>query len=141
MNASFSSVFDALGSGLPVLLSQFAVVIVLFVIGMALYMRLTPFDERGLIAKGNIAGGISLGGAMVALAIPLAATLATSHVLLDIIIWGIVALVLQLLAFLAATFLIRDLRRHLEAGNAAAAVALGGVQLAVAFFNAAAMAG
>lgn len=141
MNASLDTVFAALGTGLPVLLTHFAVTLVLYVVGVALYLRLTPFDERRLVAEGNVAGGIGMAGALVALAVPLAATLATSQVWLDIVLWGVVALVLQLLAFIAATMLIRDLRKHLEAGNAAAAAVLAGVQLAVALLNAAALAG
>jgi putative membrane protein len=104
-------------------------------------MALTPFREAKLIRAGNPAAGIVLAGAIVALAIPLAATLATSLVTLDILIWGIVALVLQLIAFVAASRLIPGLRGMIEANNTAAAVMLVGVQLAVALLNAGAMAG
>ena len=38
-----------------------------------------------------------LAGAIVGIAIPLAAMLATSGVILDIVVWGIVAVILQLL--------------------------------------------
>ncbi len=93
------------------------------------------------MVQGNTAGGITLGGAILALAIPLAATLATSHAVLDIVLWGVVALILQLLSFTAARLLIPDLRRQIEGGNTASAIALVGVQLAVAQMNAAAMAG
>jgi putative membrane protein len=82
-----------------------------------------------------------LAGGLIALAIPLAATLATSGFALDILIWGAVALVLQLLAFAAAALLIRGLRGMIEAGNVAAAWLLVGFQIAVALLNAGAMAG
>jgi putative membrane protein len=134
-------IIEALAAGLPVLLPQFAASLLLLVVGAAVYARITPFRERRLVAEGNVAGGITMGGAILALAIPLSATLATSHAIPDIIVWGVVALVLQLLAFVAATLLIRDLRRNIEAGNVASAIALVGVQLAVAVLNAAAMAG
>ena len=88
-----------------------------------------------------MAAGIVLAGTVVALAIPLAATLATSLVTLDILVWGLVALVLQLLAFFVASRLIPGLRDMIEAGNPAAACVLVGVQLAVALLNAGAMAG
>ena len=72
----------------------------------------------------------------------IASTLAASSlVTLDILLWGIVAVVLQLLAFLLTTALFRGLRGMIEAGNVAAASVTVGIQLAVALINAGAMAG
>jgi putative membrane protein len=130
-----------LQAGLPLLVGQFALTLLLLAVGMAIYMAITPYHEMRLIRAGNAAGGIVLAGALIALAIPLAATLATSGFALDILIWGVVALVLQLLAFAAAALLIRGLRGMIEAGNVAAAWLLVGFQIAVALLNAGAMAG
>jgi len=134
-------ILGTLQEGLPVLVVQFALTLALLIVGMAVYMAITPFHEMQLIRAGNTAAGIVLAGSMVALAIPLAATLATSRFSLDILIWGLVALILQLLTFVVATLLIRGLRGMIEAGNLAAAWLLVGVQLAVALLNAGAMAG
>lgn len=136
-----NSIFTTLQQGLPVLVAQFAVTLALLGIGIACYMLLTPFDERRLVREGNVAAGIVLAGTLVALAMPLAATLATSVVVLDIVIWGLVALVIQLLTFFAATLFIRGLRDMIEAGNVAAALVLIGIQIAVALLNAGAMSG
>ncbi|PWC38984.1 DUF350 domain-containing protein [Azospirillum sp. TSO35-2] len=141
MESTFGSILTALGTGLPVLLVQLAVTLALLAVGVAVYTRITPFNERQLVAEGNPAGGLTLAGSIVALAIPLAATLATSSVVLDILLWGVVALILQLVAFAVATLLIRDLRGQIESGNVASAAALVGVQLGVALINAAALAG
>ncbi|GLR81282.1 DUF350 domain-containing protein (plasmid) [Azospirillum oryzae] len=141
MESTFGSILTALGTGLPVLLVQLATALALLVAGVAVYTRITPFDERRLVAEGNAAGGLTLAGSIVALAIPLAATLATSSFVLDILLWGVVAVILQLVAFAVATLLIRDLRGQIESGNVASAAALVGVQLGVALINAAAMAG
>jgi len=138
---TFSTILDTLGAGLPVLLAHLAMTFLLLIAGVAVYMGITPFDERRLIAEGNLAGGVTLGGAVAALSIPLAATLATSGTVVDILLWGAIALIVQLLAFVAATLLMRGLRAHIEAGNVAAAVTLIGIQFAVALLNAAAMAG
>jgi putative membrane protein len=134
-------ILGTLQAGLPVLVTQLALTLGLFALGVAAYMAITPFHEMRLIQAGNPAAGIVLAGSMVALAIPLAATLATSRFTLDILIWGLVALVLQLLTFVVATLLIRGLRAMIEAGNVAAAWLLMGVQIAVALLNAGAMAG
>lgn len=141
MQTNLSLILNSLGTGLPVLLLHFIVTLVLLGLGVACYMRITPFDERRLVATGNVAAGIALGGAIVGIAVPLAATLATSLVLLDIVIWGLVAVILQLVTFLTATLLLRDLRAMIEAGNIAAALTLVGLQIGVAVLNAGAMAG
>jgi putative membrane protein len=141
MDITFASVLSALGTGLPVLLGHLVAVLVLLGIGVVVYIKLTPYDEMALVRAGNAAGGLTFAGAIVALAIPLAATLATSGVLADILIWGIVAVILQLLAFLFASRLIPGLAGRIESGNLASATLLVGVQLGVALINAAAMAG
>jgi putative membrane protein len=134
-------VLAALSAGLPVLLMHLTATLALLAVGIAVYMGITPFHERRLASEGNVAAGIVFAGTVVALAIPLAATLATSQAVADVLVWGVVALILQLAAFAAATVLIRDLRVNIEAGNVASALALLGVQMAVALLNAAAMAG
>ena len=140
-DTTFGLILNSLRSGLPVLLLQFATTLVLLGVGVACYMAITPFNERKLVKDGNAAAGIVLGGTIVALAIPLAATLATSAAELDILLWGVVALILQLLTFAVATALIRGLRSMIEAGNVEAALTLVGIQIAVALLNAGAMAG
>lgn len=134
-------IVDSLGTGLPVLLLHLAATLALLALGVAGYMVITPFHERRLVAAGNPAAGIVLGGTLVALAVPLAATLATSSAALDILVWGAVAVLFQLIAFAVAALLVRDLRAQIEAGNTAAAMTVVGIQLALALVNAAAMSG
>jgi len=141
METTLGTVLGALQSGLPVLLPQFAAALALLALGIACYVAVTPFREWRLAREGNVAAAVALAGTVVALAIPLAATLAASLVTLDIVIWGLVALALQLLTFGAATLLMRGLRARIEAGDVAAAVVLVGIQVAVALLNAGAMSG
>ncbi len=135
------SITATLLQGLPVLLGQLAATLVLLGIGMACYIAITPFNEWRLMREGNVAAGVVIAGTLVALAMPLAATLATSVLVLDIVLWGLVSLVVQLLTFVAASAMIRGLRGMIEAGNVAAALVLIGIQIAVALLNAGAMAG
>ncbi len=136
-----SAILDALGTGLPVLVLQFATTFALMCVGAAAYMALTPFHERDLVAAGNSAAGVVVAGTLVALAIPLAATLATSTHTLDILLWGVVALVIQLATFRLAAMFIPGLQGMIEQGNVAAACVLTGIQISVALLNAGAMAG
>jgi putative membrane protein len=136
---SFAAIFDALGSGLPRLIVQVVVCAVLLGGGVAIYVRLTPFHEREMVADGNAAAGTVLAGAILALAIPLAAMLATSGTLLDVLVWGVVALILQLITLGVVVLAMRNFRGMIEGGNIAAAITLAGAQIAVALLNAAAM--
>ena len=136
---SFAAIIDALGSGLPKLIIQFVTCAVLLAIGVIIYTRLTPFREREMVVHGNAAAGTMLAGAILALAIPLAAMLATSGTLLDVLVWGVVALILQLLTLGVVVLAMRNFRGMIEGGNIAAAITLAGAQIAVALLNAAAM--
>jgi len=141
MESNAAQILTGLGAGLPVLLLHFVATVLLLLAGIGAYVAVTPLRERELLASGNRAAGIVLGGTVVALAIPLAATLATSLSLLDIVIWGAVALVLQIVTFALALLLFRDLRPMIESGNVAAATTLAALQLGIALLNAGAMAG
>jgi len=136
-----NAILDALTAGLPVLLPQFAVTLGLLLIGAAVYMIITPYREVALIRRGNVAAAVTFGGTIIALALPLAATLATARAVLDVLLWGVVALILQLVVFFVASALFRGMRGAIEAGNTAAATLLACMQVAVAILNAAAMAG
>jgi putative membrane protein len=134
-----SAILDALGTGLPMLLLQFVLVLALLVAGIFIYMAITPFHERELLRNGNPAAATVLGGALVALAVPLAALLATTGALLDIFVWGVVAVLLQLLTVAIVSHLFRGMRVMIEAGQVAGAIPLVAAQLSIGLLNAAAM--
>jgi putative membrane protein len=139
--ATTTTIADALETGLPQLLLQFVVTIVLLMVGVAIYTTFTPYKELELVRQNNTTGGVLYAGTIIALAIPLASLLATTSYLLDIVVWGIVALVIQLLTLaVVSLLLLRHLRVMIEAGNVAAALTVAGTQIAVALLNAAAMA-
>jgi putative membrane protein len=133
------SVLNAVGTGLPLLLASFLLTLLLLGAGVRIYAAVTPIKEWTLVKQGNTAAAVVLAGAVLALAIPLAALLATSFVLLDILVWGIVALLIQLVVLGLLTYSLRNLRGMIEAGNVAAALVLAVSQVAVALLNAAAM--
>ncbi len=134
-----SSIAGALGTGLPVLLLQFAICIALLVVGVAIYTKVTPFHEGELLREGNVAAATVLSGAVIALAIPLAALLATTRTVLDIVVWGVVAILLQLVTVVIACHLMRRMRLTIEDGSLAAALPIAAAQLAIPLLNAAGM--
>lgn len=137
MHAAWNSVI----AGFPVLLAQLAATTALFVVGLAIYVWVTPYREVKLLREGNVAAAITLSGQMLALAIPLGAMLAHSVNLADIVLWGIVAVILQLIAFAAVALVVRHLPAAIERGEIAPALVLATAQIVAGIFNAAAMSG
>jgi putative membrane protein len=134
------SVLQSLASGLPVLVMQFIAAAGVYGAGIAVYLRLTPYHELDLVRGGNVAAAITLGGALIGLAIPIGMTLAHSLNVADILIWGSVSAALQAIAFGAANLALRGLARSVERGDVAAAIVAASVQIAVGIINAGAMA-
>ena len=128
-------------SGIPFLLTHFGVTIVMLVVGAFIYIKITSHDEMALITDGNNAAAVSLSGAILGLAIPLAFCMANSVNVYDIVIWGLVTLVIQLVTFWIIDLWLRDLSRKIEDGQVGTAILLASVKLAVASINAAAISG
>ncbi|MBL4838731.1 MAG: DUF350 domain-containing protein [Kordiimonadaceae bacterium] len=131
----------ALGNGLPIFLVHSGTSLAILIVGAFLYSRITSHDEIKLIREGNVAAALSFGGAIVGLALPLAFSLAAAVSLWDLVLWGGIALVLQLVAFRLADLIIKDVSARIEAGEMSAAIMLVSVKLATAFINAAAISG
>jgi putative membrane protein len=128
-------------TGLPVFLFHGTLALLLWSLGVGIYVTLTPHNEFKLVREGNIAAGLSLGAASLGIAIPIAATLSTSHSLLDLAIWGATSMILQLAAFRVVDILVKDLSSRITNGEMAAAAVLTGVKLGVALITASALVG
>ena len=134
-------VIDSFVSGLPILMLHSSVTIAILLAGIWLYIWMTPWDEMALIRKGNNAAALSLGGAIVGLALPLAIAMAASVSGYEIILWGPVTLILQIIAYRVADIVMRTLPKRIEDGQMSAAILLVSIKLAAAIINAAAVSG
>jgi putative membrane protein len=134
-------VLHSLLAGLPILLLHLASATLVWLAALAIYLWITPHDEFALIRAGNQAAAISLGGAAIGLAVPLGFCLAGSVNVWDVVIWGSVTLVLQLIAFRAVDYLLGSLSRRIEQDEGAAAIFLAMMKIAIACLTAAAVAG
>jgi len=103
------------------------------------YTTLTPHREWALIRQGNAAAAISLTGASVGFCLPLASAIINSLSILDMVVWGVVALLVQLLAFILARIIFPNLVEAIERGSVAEATAVGGISLSIGILNAACM--
>jgi putative membrane protein len=126
-------------NGFPDFLLHGGVTLALLIAGCVVHVMLTPMKEMQLIRAGNVSAGISVGAVIVGLAVPMSACLATAATVYDILIWGVVAILLQLLAFRVADLVLRDLPKRIERDEVGAALVLAGVKIAAAMVMAAAL--
>jgi putative membrane protein len=134
-------VLQSLLAGLPVLLLHFGVTVAMLALGVTIYIWLTPYPEIALIRQGNTAAAVSMSGAVLGLALPLAICLASSVNVYDIIVWGVVTLMVQLIAYRVMDLLLRELPKRIENDEIGPALLLVAVKIGVAAINAAAIAG
>jgi len=106
---------------------------------VALYIRVTPYREMQLIREGNMAASFSLSGAILGFIVPLSSAIKYSVNLVDMVIWGVIALVVQIAAFVVVKLLVPSLSKDIEAGNGAQGFFLGVTSLAAGLLNAACM--
>jgi putative membrane protein len=126
-------------STLPNFLIFFAIALAFLGLFTAVYVWVTPHKEFALIRAGNTAAAISLSGAVIGFVIPLASVIANSLNVIDTLIWGAVALVVQVLVFVVARLVAPRLPKAIEAGEIAPAWTLAAFAIAVGILNAACM--
>jgi putative membrane protein len=131
---------EAWATGFPITLLHATLAVGLLAGGAALYALLTPHREIQLIRDGNTAAALSFGGVLVGLAIPVAFAVAASASLLEIALWGVSAVVLQLGLFWLVDLVLVGLPQRIREGEVAAAALLVAARLAAAIVLAAALA-
>ena len=122
---------------LPAFIAFFALGIVISLVFAAIYSTVTPHHEFALIRSGNTAAAIAFGGALIGFELPLASAVVHSLSLIDMAVWGIVALLVQLLAYLVARICDAKLSTRIAAGDVSAGVLVATVSLGVGILNAA----
>lgn len=130
--------FDLLAT-LPNFLSYFATALVLTAVFLIAYINITPVREWQEIRSGNAAAAISLSGALLGFVLALASVISHSGGFLDMLVWGAIAAVAQLLAFAVVRLLKPDLVQRISDGSLSHAIFLAAIALAVGMLNAACM--
>ena len=102
-----------------------------------LYDKVTPYNEMQLIREGNTAAAIAYSGAVIGLALPLGSAVAHSVNPVDMLIWGIVALAVQVLVYFLVRRLLPRLNAHIPEDKVAPAILLAATSLAAGIINAA----
>ena len=126
-------------AGLPAFLIYFCVAGVLVTAYLYVYMWVTPHDELALMRANKPAAALSLGLSVVGFALPLTSSIGHSDGIVDMTIWGIVALAVQIAAYFLARIPMPDLSTRIANGEIAAAIWLGAASVAAGMLNAASM--
>src|SRR5262245_63561555 len=91
-----------------------------------IYVLITPWREFALIRAGNSAAATAMIGALLGFCLPLANTIAHSVSLTDVVLWSLVALVVQVIVHLGLRLALPGLRKAIEADQPAAGITAGG---------------
>jgi len=126
-------------SGLPAFLIYFVVASVLIAAYLFVYTWITAHNEFELIAKDKPGAAISLGLSMIGFALPLTSSIAHSDGILDMAIWGVIALIVQVAVYYLARIPVPDLSQRIADGELAPAIWLGTASVTAGLLNAASM--
>ena len=102
-----------------------------------LYDKVTPYNELELIRNGNTSAAIAYAGAIIGLALPLASAVAHSVNPVDMIIWGVFALAVQILVYFLVRRLVPQLNDQIPEDRVAPALLLAAISVAAGILNAA----
>ena len=126
-------------AGLQDFLIFFAVATVLVALYLALYTLATRHNEFALIRGNVVSAATALGFSLVGFALPLASAIVHAQNIVDCLVWGLVALAVQILVYWLVRLVMPNLSQRIAAGEMAAALFLGAASLTAGIINAAAM--
>jgi putative membrane protein len=126
-------------AGLPAFLLYFCISTVAVIAFLWIYTRITAHDEFALLQKNVPGAAVSLGLSTLGFALPVASAVAHASDVLDCIIWSIIALCVQVIAYYVARIPVPNLSQRIAAGDLAPAIWLGLASVTAGLLSAASM--
>ncbi len=126
-------------SGLPNFALYGAIGVTMSFVFAVIYIRITGHDEIKLIREGNASAALALGSSLIGFALPLSKAIAQASSVPDCIVWGTVALLVQLLAYAVARFLVPGLSEKIQQNMLSAAIIIAAISIMAGMLNAASM--
>lgn len=126
-------------AGLPTFFSYFAIGGIIMLACITLYNKLTPLDEWELIKQGDTAAAVAFAGSLLGFMIPLSSAIENAQTNIECVLWGVVAVVVQLIAFFAVRLFVPSISEQIKRGEMAAGIQLAAISLSVGMLNAASM--
>ena len=124
---------------LPWFLAHMATAVALTLFYVVVYIWVTPHPEIKLIRENNMAASLAFAGSLIGFCLPLASAIANSLSLVDCAVWGVIALIVQIVIFYLVCLPIPKISERIEKGEMASGLWLGVASLAGGILNAASM--
>ncbi len=131
--------FEGFWLNLSEFLLFFVAAAVLTLIFVVVYTRVTRHNELTLIKQNSTAAALAFSGSLVGFALPLASTMINSVTVVEMVLWGSIALVVQVLVYLILRLPMPRLSARIDEGEVAAGIWLGTCSIVGGILNAAAM--
>ena len=126
---------------LPSFFSYFVTSLVMILVALSVYVKITPYNEISLIRDGNAAVSISFGGTILGMIMPMASAIIHSVGFADMLVWCSIALAVQLFMWFAINKLLGNLHQSIaNTGTMSHGALLGVSNLAIGILTAACMA-
>ncbi len=103
------------------------------------YTRVTRHNELALIKKNSTAAAVAFSGSLIGFALPLASTMINSVNVIELVLWGVIALIVQVLVYLLIRLPMPRISERIEADEVAAGIWLGTCSMVAGILNAASM--
>jgi len=126
-------------AGLPAFLLYFCISTVAVIAFLWIYTRITAHDEFDLLTKNVPGAAVSLGLSMLGFALPVASAVAHASDVVDCIIWSLIALCVQVIAYYIARIPVPNLSQRIAAGDLGPAIWLGLASVTAGLLSAASM--
>jgi putative membrane protein len=124
---------------LPNFLLFFMIAAVLVAAYLLIYTLVTAHNELVLIRQNVVSAALALGLSLVGFALPLSSAVVYATNVIDLVIWGFIAILVQIAAYGLVRVIVPNLSQRIAAGELSAAIFLGAVSLTAGIVNAAAM--
>ncbi len=131
--------FNRYLTDLPEFLAYFVVSLLMMLVFVAVYTNVTRHNEIKLIKENSVAAAVAFAGSMIGFALPLASAMISSRTILEMIIWGVVAMFVQIVVYVLVRLPMPRVSERIENNEVAAGIWLGASSLTVGILNAASM--
>ncbi len=132
-------IIDTVGTslqGLGAFAAYFGVSLALLILFVLIYIAITPYKEIRLIREDNTAAALSFSGALAGFAIPLGSAVAHSVSLADMLIWGVIAMCVQILTYFGVRAVFPNLPADIPHNHIPKGIVLGAISIIIGYLNA-----
>ncbi|MXQ10927.1 DUF350 domain-containing protein [Microvirga makkahensis] len=126
-------------AGLFDFLVFFVIAVVLVALYLGIYTLATMHNEFALIRRNVVSASTALGFSLVGFALPLGSAIVHAQGIVDLLVWGLVALAVQIVVYWLVRIVMPNLSQRIAGGEMAAALFLGASSLSAGIINAASM--